>query len=193
MYRDVVYHLSKCTSCLKGMGVATKPELCPIMANRPLELVHMDYLNSEPRKGNIENVLTITDHFTRYAQAFPSKSETAHATAKILWQNFICHFGFPEKFISDQSRNFESELIKDLHKLAKVDKIRTTPYHPMTNGQCKQFNKTLLKMLGTLSARDKVDWKSHIAAMTHANNCTKKLIPTLVLTFSCLVDTVGHQ
>ena len=94
---------------------------------------------------------------------------------KLLWENFICHHGFPEKLISDQGRNFQSELIKDLCKLAKVDKIRTTPYHPMTNGQCEQFNKTLLNMLGILSAEDKVDWKSHIAAMTPAYNCTKNV------------------
>ena len=66
----------------------------------------------------------------------------------------------------------KSELIEDLCRIANVDKIRTTPYHPMTNGQCEKFNKTLLKMLGTLSTKDKIDWKPHIAAMTHAYNCT---------------------
>ena len=70
MYRDVVYHLSNCTSCLKRKGVAPKAELCTITVNRPLELVHMDYLSLQPSKGNIENVLVITDHFTRYVQAF---------------------------------------------------------------------------------------------------------------------------
>ena len=72
---------------------------------QPLVLVHMDYLSLEPSKGNIENVLVITDHFTRYALAYPSKTQTAQATARILWDNFICHYGFPEKFISDQGRN----------------------------------------------------------------------------------------
>ena len=83
-------------------------------------------------------------------------TQTAQATATILWENFICHYGFPEKFISDQGIYFESELIKDLYKLAKADKTGTTPYHPMTNGQCEQFNKTLLNMLGSLSAEDKL-------------------------------------
>ena len=89
MYRDVVFHLSNCSKCLKRKGVATKAELWPITANRPLELVHMDFLSLEPSNGNIENVLVITDHFTKYAQAFPSRTQTAQATAKVLWENFM--------------------------------------------------------------------------------------------------------
>ena len=133
----------------------------------------MDYLSLEPSKGNIENVLVITDHFTRYALAYPSKTQTAQATARILWDNFICHYGFPEKFISDQGRNFESDLIKELCKMAGVKKVHTTPYHPQGNGQCERFNSTLCNMLGTLSEEEKSDWKSHLGCMTHAYNCTK--------------------
>ena len=72
-----------------------------------------------------------------------------------------------------KARNVESELIKDLCRIANVDKIRTTPYHPMTNGPCERFNKILCNMLGTLSTKDKIDCKSQIEAVTHAYNCTK--------------------
>ena len=133
----------------------------------------MDYLSLEPSKGNIENVLVITDHFTRYALAYPSKTQTTQATARILWGNFICHYGFPEKFISDQGRNFESDLIKELCKIAGVQKLHTTPYHPQGNGQCERFNSTLCNMLETLSQEEKSDWKSYLGCMTHAYNCTK--------------------
>ena len=115
----------------------------------------------------------ITDHFTRYALAYASKTQTAQATARILWDNFICHYGFPEQFISDQGRNFESDLIKELCKIAGVKKLHTTPYHPQSNGQCERFNSTLCNMLGTLSDEEKSDWKSHLGCMTHAYNCTK--------------------
>ena len=133
----------------------------------------MDYLPLEPSKGNIENVLVITDHFTRYTLVYPSKTQTAQATARILWDNFICHYEFPEKFISDQDRNFESDLIKELYKIAGVKKLHTTPYHPQGNGQCERFNSTLCNMLGTLSEEEKSDWKSYLGCMTHAYNCTK--------------------
>ena len=72
-----------------------------------MELVHMDFLSIEPSKGNIENVLVITDHFTRYAQAYASKTQTAQATAKLIWENFIGHSGFLEKFLSDQGINLK--------------------------------------------------------------------------------------
>ena len=75
--------------------------------------------------------------------------------------------------MSDQGRNFESELISELCKLAQVEKVHTTPYHPMTNGQCERFNSTLCNMLGTLSEQDKLDWKAHLSSMTHAYNCTQ--------------------
>ena len=173
MQEEATQHVLKCSRCLRRKTPPQVAPLQPILVTQPLELVHMDYLSLEPSKGNIENVLVITDHFTRYALAYPSKTQTAQATARILWDNFICHYGFPEKFISDQGRNFESDLIKELCKIAGVKKVHTTPYHPQGNGQCERFNSTLCNMLGTLSEEEKSDWKSYLGCMTHAYNCTK--------------------
>ena len=106
-------------------------------------------------------------------QAYPSKTQTTFATAKLLWSNFIVHFGFPTKIISDQGYNFESRLIANLCQVAGVQKLRTSPYHPQTNGQCGWFNSTLLNMLGTLTPDQKKDWKTYVPAMVHAYNCTK--------------------
>ena len=173
MQEEATQHVLKCSRCLRRKTPPQVAPLQPILVTQPLELVDMDYLSLEPSKGNIENVLVITDHFTRYTLAYPSKTQTAQATARILWDNFICHYGFPEKFISDQGRNFESDLIKELCKIAGVKKVHTTPYHPQGNGQCERFNSTLCNMLGTLSEEEKSDWKSHLGCMTHAYNCTK--------------------
>ena len=95
-----------------------------------------------------------------------------------MWENFICHYGFPEQFISDQGRNFESDLIQELCKIASVKKLHTTPYHPQSNGQCERFNSTLSNMLGTLSDEENPAWKSQFDCMTHAYNCTKNVSTT---------------
>ena len=120
----------------------------PITASYPLELLHMDFLKIEPCKGNVEDVLVITDHFTRYSQAFPTKNQSARTTAKVLLEKFVPHYGFPTFILSDRGANFESKLIKELCRIAGVEKISTSPYHPQTNGQCERFNQTLLNMLG---------------------------------------------
>ena len=118
-------YVSKCQNCVRRKAFPEVVPLQPIIASQPMELVHMDFLSIEPAKGNIENVLVITDHFTRYAQAYPSKNQTAQTNAKLLWGNVTRHYGFPEKFLSDQGRNFESELISELCKLAQVEKVHT--------------------------------------------------------------------
>ena len=120
-----------------------------------------------------ENILVITNHFTRYAQAFPTRNQLATTTAKILFDNFIVHYGFSARLNSDQGRNFESKVIKELCKLAGVQKSRTTLYHAMGNGMTERFNRTLLIMLGTLKDHQKQDWKSYVAPLVHSYNATR--------------------
>ena len=98
----------------------------------------------------------ITDHFTCHAQAIVTSSEMAKCTAQNLWDKFIVHYGLPEKILTDQGRNFKSDLLRELCELAQVKKIRMVGYHPQTNGQCKHFNPTLINMLGTLPEKQRL-------------------------------------
>ena len=73
MHTDVAFYISSCPRCLRRKFQPGQAPVLNIEVNQPLELIHLDYLKIEPSKGNVENVWIITDHFTRYAQAFPSK------------------------------------------------------------------------------------------------------------------------
>ena len=95
------------------------------------------------------------------------------ATAKLLWNNFIVHYGFPTKIISDQGHNFESKLIANLCEVAGVQKLRTSPDHTQTNVQCKWLNSTLLNMLAILTPEQKKDWKTYVPVMVHTYKCTR--------------------
>ena len=104
MHVDVVSYINSCPRCLCRKSQPDKAPILNIEASQPFELIHLDYLKIEPSKGNIENVLVITDHFTRYAQAFPSKTQTALAIVKLLWNNFILHYGFHKKILLIKAR-----------------------------------------------------------------------------------------
>ena len=92
--------------------------------------------------------------------------------ARTLWENFLVPYGWPEKILTDQGKSFENNLFQELCSLAQVKKLRTSPYHPETNGQCERFSATLISMLGTLPSHAKKNWQEWVATLTHAYNCT---------------------
>ena len=107
-------HVGKWCPCLAFKVRQQKAPLKNIIATHPLELVHLDYLCLEPREGLEENSVVITDHFTRYAQAYVTKTQTTQMTAKTLGDKFIVHYGLAKKILMDQGHNFESQLVADL-------------------------------------------------------------------------------
>ena len=171
---DIKQRVRLCGRCIRRKTAPTKAaELVNITSSAPMELVCIDFLSLEKSKGGHENILVITDHFSRYAQAIPIRNQKATTTAKVLFENFFLHYGFPAVLHSDKGANFEWKVIRKLCEIASVKKSRTTPYHPMGNGMVERYNKTLLNMLGTLSDNKKSDWKSHVSTMTHAYNAAE--------------------
>ena len=171
---DVRLFIRRCSRCTRFKQPTEKEELQSIIATYPFELVHLDYLTlgsskSSERNGNI---LVVTDHFSKYAQAFVTKNQTAKIVAITLWNCFFVHYGWPAKLLTDQGKSFDCDLIKELCEVAQVQKLRTTPYSPMGNGACERFNKTLISMLGTLPTHAKPRWPEYISTLTHAYNCT---------------------
>ena len=96
----------------------------PIVVSYPLELVHLDFLTlgGKTDDSKIVNVLIVTDHFTKYAQAYVTPKQTAVIVAKTLWENFLVHYGWPEKILTDQGKSFKNNLIWELCELAQVKK-----------------------------------------------------------------------
>ena len=173
MARDVQDYIASCGRCLRRkVSHADRAPLISIQSCRPLELVCVDYLKIQP-SGGYGHVLVITDHFSKFAQAIPTRNETAKTTAKVLYENFIVRYGIPDRFHSDNGRSFECKLIIELCALMGIDKTHTTPYHAESNGIAERFNKTLLDMIGTLPPEKKTAWKDHISTVVHAYNCTR--------------------
>lgn len=173
MAADVERKIKTCERCIRRKAQPEKAApLVNITSTRPLELVCMDFLSVEPDRSNTKDILVMTDHFTKYAIAIPTPNQKAQTVARCLWDNFMVHYGIPERLHSDQGPDFESRIIKELCKIAGIRKIRTTPYHPRGN-PVERFNRTLLSMLGTLDNKDKSQWRNFVKPLVHAYNCTK--------------------
>ena len=77
--------------------------------------------------------MCITDYFSHFAQAIPTKHQMAKTTAKALNEHFFLYFGFPAKLHNDIDAYFESKGIRKLGIIAGDGKTRTTPYHSTGN------------------------------------------------------------
>ena len=174
MAADVQTPIRTCERCLGSKQPQEKVEMQPIQVSFPMELIHLDFLTLGGKTGNVKstNIMVITDHFTRYAQAYVTPKQTAVVAAHALLENFLVHYGWPEKILTNQGRSFESNLFKEFCNLAKIKKLHTSPYHPETNGQCEHFNATLISMLGTLPSHTKKNWQEWITTLPLAYNCT---------------------
>ncbi|KAM3849152.1 obscurin-like [Diretmus argenteus] len=173
MVVDVERKVRTCGRCVRRKALPERAApLVNINTTRPLELLCMDFLSLEPDKSGTKDILVITDHFTKFAVAIPTPNQKAHTVAKCLWENFMVHYGVPEKLHSDQGPDFESRTIKELCQVAGIHKVRTTPYHPRGN-PVERFNRTLLGLLGTLQDQEKSRWRDHVKPLVHAYNCTR--------------------
>ena len=153
MAADIQTHIHTCERCLRFKKPQERAQMQPIQASHLMKLIHLDFLTLGGKTGDVKstNIMVITDHFTRYAQACVTPKQTAVVAACALWENFLVNYGWPE----NQGRSFENNLFKELCNLTKIKKLCTSPYHPETNGQCECFNATLISMLGTLPSHAK--------------------------------------
>ena len=80
----------QCVACIKRKSAQTRAtDLVNIESHAPMEIVCINFLKLERSKGGYENILVITDHFTKYAQAVPTRNQTATTTARALFEGFF--------------------------------------------------------------------------------------------------------
>lgn len=173
MSSEIGKYIQNCGACITRKSPHQRVPLHQITSSGPLDLVCIDFLSVEPDTRGMNSILVVSGHFTRYAQAFPTKNQKALTVAKILVDKFFLYYGLPARIHSDQGRDFESRLIKEVLTIMGIRKSRTTPYHPQGDPQPERFNRTLLSMLGTSSQGKRRHWSQHIGYLVHAYNSTK--------------------
>ena len=130
-----------------------------IQNDGPFKRVAMDILGPLPTtaRGN-KYILVVGEYFTKWIEAYPMPDVEARTIARYFVNEFICRFGVPEQLHTDQGRNFESTLIREICKLLGIKKTRTIPYHPQSDGMIERFNRTLLNVLSIAVKEEEDDW-----------------------------------
>jgi transposase InsO family protein len=163
--QQVKMQLRRCEPCaayFRGK-LPRQGQLQMMSVGEPMECLSVDITGPHPvsSKGN-KYILTAVDHFTRWAEAHPIRNQEATTVARVLVEEVFCRFGCPRQILTDQGSCFEAALFQDICKRLQIDKIRTTPYKPSTNGAVERFHRTLNAMLGKVVAQNQRDWDVHV-------------------------------
>ena len=170
LYRDVAECCRTCPTCQKTSP--RRPKQVPMkplpIVDVPFQRIAMDIVGPLPRsrQGN-RYILVVCDYATRYPEAIPLKSIDAGRIAEELVTLFA-RVGIPEEVLTDQGTNFTSQLLSELYKMLHVHPIRTSPYHPQTDGLVERFNQTLKSMLRKAATTEGKDWDKMIPYLLFA-------------------------
>ena len=174
MFADAECWVSQCQWCLVSKGDYNEPKTVQgnLVANQPLELLCIDFTKADPFKGGKENILVLTDAFSKYSQAFVTPNQKSLTVAKVLVEKWFSVFGIPAWIHSDQGRSFDNEIIASLCKMYGIRQSTTTPYNPCGNSQCERFNRTLFRLMRSLDQVQKPNWPNYLSALVFSYNAT---------------------
>lgn len=157
---EVTQFCRSCPQCQKTLLKGpTREPLQPLpIISVPFERLGMDIVGPvEKSKSGNRYMLVITDYGTKYPEVFPLKYVKAKMVAFSLVQ-FFSRVGFAQEIVTDQGTNFMSNLLKQVYQFLGIKGVRTTPYHPQTDGLTERFNQTLKQMLLMFVDKTGSDW-----------------------------------
>ena len=146
--------VKSCHACQSSRNI---PEVAPLQPlewpSRPWTRIHIDYAG--PFMNSM--FLISVDAHTKWLDIHATSSFTAPVTIEKLQRIFLT-MGVPKTVVTDDGSVFTSHEFREFKRVNGITHIRTSPYHPSSNGmveRCVQTFKIAIKRMtgGTIESR----------------------------------------
>ena len=119
----------------------------------------MDFVEGFPKVGGKSVILTVVDRFSKYAHFIPlGHPYSANSVARAFFDEIVRLHGFPCSIVSDRDPVFTSSFWKELFRLAGVQLLLSSAFHPQTDGQSEVTNRTITMYLRCLAGDRPRSW-----------------------------------
>ena len=158
MNTDIRQWTQLCLSCQRSKvhrHTISSPGTFPIPDGR-FSHVHLDIVGPSPPSSDFNYIFTAVDRFTRWPIAVPVKTISTESIAQVFLSQWISQFGVPHTITTDRGSQFQSSLFRDFTRLLGCAHIKTTAYHPCSNGLVERFHRQLKASL--MAHSDTTNW-----------------------------------
>ena len=114
-----------------------------------------------PTEQGNRYIIVAMEYFTRWPEAWATKTANSIDTATFIYEEIICRFGVPKVIQSDQGTHFVNDTIRQLMAKFQVKHSLSLLYHPQSNGLVERFNRSLCEGLAKIS-ETVYDWDKYI-------------------------------
>jgi hypothetical protein len=164
---DVENYIKQCQICQQAKHEHTHPagllQPLPIPQGAWQDLT-MDFIEGLPLSEGYNAILVIVDRYTKYAHFIPLKHPfTALSVARIVLDHVVKLHGLPKSIVFDRDRVFTSTFWKELFTLFDTKLLRSSSYHPQTDGQSERVNQCLEMYLRCAVHDSPKKWKSWLS------------------------------
>ncbi|KII60797.1 Retrovirus-related Pol polyprotein [Thelohanellus kitauei] len=150
------------------------------------EMWELDFTGPLPmtKRGN-KYIMVCVDHYSKWIEAAAIPDISAETAARVLFTQVVSRFGVPKTILTDQGTAFESKLFTHLCQHLGIEKLRSTAYHPETNGLVERSNKSIKELLRIAVQKDPSDWDMNLDtclfALRTACNASTGLPPSKIV------------
>ena len=170
--------------------------LSPMVSFAPFRAVAIDlYTPGTITPDGYRYVLTVVCLCTRWVAFFPLRTKYSAEVISTLCRFWFHVHGVPEMVLSDRGKEF-LRVVTVVCEVLQIHQIKTTPYHPQSNGLCESQHKTLTAELRIRSNRPSApSWADLLTEIGFSMNVTPSAVLDGLSSFvaawlhaSCLVD-----
>jgi transposase InsO family protein len=156
---DAAEMVKRCEACQFHAKQIHQPtqEIQTIPLTWPFAVWGLDILGPFPRaQGGYRYLYVAIDKFTKWVEVEPVCTILARSTVKFI-RGLVCHFGVPNRIITDKSSQFTSRLFWEYCASAGIKICFASVTYPKSNGQAEHANAEVLKGLKTRGFNAKLE------------------------------------